>query len=291
VSGPPGEPRPWNNLARFLELQNLGLNLSFALAFLFVAAEGLPSLRTFLLIVIAFIAARTAGHSFNRYADRRFDLETSRTRQRPAVADRRAEAFALGLAAGSGAVVIVAAYFLNPLAFLLSPVALALVFGYSYTKRFTSLTTIFLGLVEAATPAAIFIAVQGALPWEALAAVIAMLSWGVAFELIHSLGDIENDRRLGLHSLPARLGPERSRSLVPLFHAVALAVFTVFGLLAGLTVPFFAALVVMAGMLVFIDRGLFSVPTEVRRPFRLHFLLGIVFLIGTTWAVFAPLSF
>ncbi len=151
-------------LGRFLEIQNLGLNLAFAVAFLLLAANGWPSLWTAFLVVVAFVGARNAGHSFNRWADREFDAKNPRTQRRAIPSGQRSPGSALALAAGNGALLVVAAYLLNPLAFVLAPVALVLIFGYSYTKRVTSLTTPFLGLVQAITPAAAFIAVRGTLP-------------------------------------------------------------------------------------------------------------------------------
>jgi 4-hydroxybenzoate polyprenyltransferase len=291
VSGPPPSQAFYRNLGRFLEIQNLGLNLPFALAFLFVAAGFLPSLRVLLLVVIAFLAARNAGHSFNRYADRFFDAQTARTRARPLVTNRSRTAFALSFATANCVVLVVAAYFLNFLAFVLSPIAVLGIFGYSYSKRYTSLTTIYLGLVEAITPAAVFIAVDGTLPWPAWSVVAAMLSWGTAFEMIHSLRDVQSDRDLGLFSLPARLGPVWTVRLIPPFHAAALGLFLVFGLLEKLRVPFVLGVVAMTAVTIWTDVEVIRNPQETRRPFRRHFLLGLLFLAGTFGAVFGPTVF
>jgi len=281
---------PAKELARFLEIQNLGLNLSFALAFLFLAAAGLPSWRTVLLVVVAFVAARNAGHSFNRWADRAMDARNPRTQARLIAAQRASPAFALAFCAGSAAVMVAAAFFLNPLAFVLAPVALALVFGYSYTKRVTSFTTAFLGLVEAITPAAVVIAVRGTLPVPWLLAVGGLLAWGTAFETVHSLGDLASDRALGLFSLPVRLGPVRSAWLVPALHGVALALLAVFGLALGLTPVYFGALVLMGALAFLSDRALIRRPTETRIPFNRHVALGAIYLVGVVWAVFFPLG-
>jgi 4-hydroxybenzoate polyprenyltransferase len=283
------ERRPLaRELGRFLEIQNLGLNLPFAVAFLLLAADGLPTLRTFVLVVVAFIAARNAGHSFNRFADRALDARNPRTRDRLLPSGRGSPAFALAFAVGSAAVLLAAAYLLNPLAFVLAPVALAAIFGYSYTKRVTSFTTAFLGVVEAITPAAVFIAVQGALPVAALVAAAALLSWGTAFETIHSLGDLASDRALGLRSLPVRLGPERSARLVPVLHALALVLLALFGALLHLSIAYDLALVVMAGLAAVTDRDLLRRPTETRIPFERHFALGAIYLVGVVLAVFLP---
>jgi 4-hydroxybenzoate polyprenyltransferase len=277
---------PRTGLGRFLEIQNLGLNLPFALAFFLAASAGSPSLEKFLLIVLAFVAARNAGHSFNRWADLDLDRRNPRTQQRALVTGERSPAFALTFAAVSAAVVIVAAYFLNPLAFLLAPVALAIVFGYSYTKRVTTFTTAFLGLVEAITPAAVYIAVLGRLPPAALIAVLGMLAWGTAFETIHSLGDLESDRVAGLFSIPVRLGRERSLTAVALFHGLALVLFGVYGLVSGFGVPFYAALGAMVAITAFADLRLQRDPRATRIPFQLHFLLSALFFVGVALAVF-----
>ena len=275
-------------LGRFLEIQNLGLNLPFALAFLFLAANGVPSLWTVVLVVVAFVAARNAGHSFNRWADRALDARNPRTQGRWIPSGRGTPGFALGFAVVNGAVVVVAAFLLNPLAFVLAPVALALVFGYSYSKRVTTFTTAFLGLVEAVTPAAVFIAVRGTLPIPVLYAVGALLAWGTAFETVHSLGDLASDRELGLYSVPVRLGPERSARLVPVLHALALGLLAVFGLAIGLRVEYFAALAVMAGIAAVTDAALLAQPTATRVPFRRHFALGAIYLVGVLLALFFP---
>jgi 4-hydroxybenzoate polyprenyltransferase len=278
------------DLGRFLEIQNLGLNLPFALAFLFLAARGVPDLVTVALVVVAFVADRNTGHSFNRWVDRRLDAANPRTQSRALPSGRTSPAFALGFCAANAAVLVAAAYFLNPLAFVLAPVALALVLGYSYTKRVTSFTTAFLGLVEAVTPAAVYIAVTGTLPLVALYAVGGLLAWGTAFETVHSLGDLESDRALGLFSVPVRWGVDASVRLVPALHALALVLLAVFGLALGLTLPYFVALAVMAVLAAITDRALVRRPTEARVPFRRHFALGAVYLVGVLLAVFVPVG-
>ncbi len=281
---------PGRNVGRFLEIQNLGLNLPFALAFLLLAAQGWPSLWTLVLVVIAFVAARNAGHSFNRWADRQFDARNPRTRGRALPSGAWSPAFALGMAAGNAAVLVVAAYLLNPLAFVLAPVALAIVFGYSYTKRVTTFTTAFLGLVEAITPAAVFIAVRGELPAVVLLAVGALLAWGTAFETIHSLGDLASDRELGLFSVPVRFGARASIRLVVALHAAALLLLAVFGAALGLSLAYFVGLAAMAAVAGAVDFGLVRRPTETKVPFQRHVALGLLYLAGVVLAVFFPVG-
>jgi 4-hydroxybenzoate polyprenyltransferase len=289
AGAPPPTSRAWE-LGRFLEIQNLGLNLPFAIAFLVLAAHGVPSLRVVGLVVVAFVAARNAGHSFNRWADRAIDASNPRTRGRLLAAGRGSPRFALAFCAANSAVLLVAAYFLNSLAFALAPVALALIFGYSYTKRFTTFTTAFLGLVEAITPAAVYIAVQGTLMPFVLLAVAGLLLWGTAFETVHSLGDLASDRELGLYSLPVRIGAARSARLVPALHATALALLAAFGLAVGLTPVYFLALALMALIAGASDAALIRRPTETRLPFYRHALLGTIYMVGVGLAVFLPVG-
>jgi len=283
-------PMSPGGLGRFLEIQNLGLNLPFALAFFLLASNGRPSPWVLLWIVVAFIAARNAGHSFNRWADRHLDAANPRTRNRALVTGQTSAGFALGFCALNAAILVIAAYLLNPLAFVLAPVALALVLGYSYTKRITSFTTAFLGLVEAITPAAVYIAVTGTLPAVVLLAVVGFLAWGTAFETIHSLGDVEADRAQGLFSVPVRWGVAPSVRLVPVLHALALIALLFFGLALRLTLPYFVALAVMAALVAVTDRSLARNPTHPRVPFERHFALGAVYLAGVIVAVWFPIG-
>lgn len=275
-------------LGRFLEIQNLGLNVSFALAFVFVASGGLPRPLPFALVVVAFVAARNAGHAFNRWTDRDLDAANPRTASRALPGKRLSPAFALGVTALSSGVVLLAAALLNPLALALAPVALAIVLGYSYTKRISSLTTAFLGLVQAITPAAAFVGLDGRLPLPALLAVGGIFAWGTAFETVHSLGDLESDRGLGLRSIPVRLGERRSVRLVTALHAVALALLAAFGVAEGLRLPYYVALVAIAVGVAFTDRRLTTDLRAIRRTFERHFLFAALYLAGVAVAVFVP---
>jgi 4-hydroxybenzoate polyprenyltransferase len=277
-------------LSRFLEIQNLALNLPFVLAFTAVGYAQAPSLRSVLLVVIAFLAARNAGHSFNRYLDRDLDAANPRTRDRALVTGRYSPAFALTFAAVNGGMLLVAAYLLNPLAGLLGPVALALIFGYSYTKRFTALTTVFLGVVEAMVPAGVFIAFTGGIPLPAWLAVAAVLLWGTAFETVHSLGDAEADQRQGLRSIPIRLGDRRSLGFLAGCHASALLLFGLFGWFEHLGPVFLAGWAAMAVATAYLDLALARSPAATQPAFRGHFVLGALFLAATIGGLLASHS-
>lgn len=288
TDGPSG-PGRLRELGRLLEIQNLGLNLPFALAFLLIAAHGLPTVRTTVLLVVAFVAARNAGHSFNRYTDRDLDAQNPRTQGRALVTGRASPRAVLAITVISGAIVVAAAALLNPLALGLAPVALALVLGYSLTKRRSFLTTLFLGLVECVTPAAAFVGVTGTLPAPALLAVGGIFAWGTAFETVHSLGDLETDAALGLPSLPRRIGEAAALRLVPLLHAVALALLALFGYALGLPFPYYLGLAAMAIVVTLTDLEVVRHPRDARTAFRRHFVLSALYFTGTVVALFVPL--
>ncbi|HTT16305.1 MAG TPA: 4-hydroxybenzoate octaprenyltransferase [Thermoplasmata archaeon] len=287
MSGRPARSGRIRELGRFLEIQNVGLNLPFAVAFLLIAAVGLPPWEPFLLVVVAFLAARNAGHAFNRWADRDLDAANPRTADRALPAGRLSGRFALAVTAASGAVLLIAAGLLNRLALELAPVALGLVLGYSYSRRLGAATTVYLGLVEAITPAAAFVALRGSLPLTAGLAVAAILAWGTAFETVHSLGDLASDRRLGLRSLATSLGERRARRLVVVLHATSLALLAAFGLAEHLRLPYQLGIAAIAVGVAAGDRGLLAgaPPATV---FRRHFALATVFLAATACAVFLP---
>jgi 4-hydroxybenzoate polyprenyltransferase len=280
----------WAEFGRYLEIQNLGLNLPFAIGFLLLAAGGLPPLRPLALILVAFVAARNAGHSFNRWADRTYDAANPRTQDRALVTGRYPPSFALAFATGNAALLVIAAWLLNPLSFGLSFLALALVFGYSYSKRYSALTTPFLGLVEAITPAAVYIGLDGRLPADVLLAVLGMLLWGTAFESIHSLGDVGSDRTLGLRSLPIRVGVRASLNLIVVFHVGALAALAGFGALIHVGVSYFVGLGVMGIVAGVTDWQLRIAPQATLGPFRRHFILSALFLLGVLGALWGPLA-
>ncbi|HXY55077.1 MAG TPA: UbiA-like polyprenyltransferase [Nitrospirota bacterium] len=198
----------------------------FALPFAFtgavLAANGLPSWRTILWITVAMVGARSAAMGFNRWADRKFDSENPRTKERALPRGLVTPFQVVVFTAFSSAVLIFAAYMLNPLSFYLSPVALATVFFYSYTKRFTFLSHAFLGLAICLAPIGSWIAVSGKIASPALVLGGAVLSWLLGFDILYALQDIEFDKRAGLHSIPERFGIRRALLISRTAHAITM---------------------------------------------------------------------
>ncbi len=199
----------------------------FALPFAFtgavLAARGLPTWGTILWITVAMIGARSAAMGFNRWADRKFDAENPRTKERALPKGLVTPSQVILFTAVSSAVLILAAYMLNPLSFCLSPVALVVVFFYSYTKRFTYLSHVFLGLAICLAPVGSWIAVAGKIESPALVLGGAVLFWLVGFDILYALQDIEFDRKSGLHSIPRRFGIRSALWISRAAHAVTLA--------------------------------------------------------------------
>ena len=186
----------------------------FALPFAFtgavLAAGGLPSLRQILWITVAMVGGRSAAMGFNRWADRKYDAVNPRTRERALPKGLVTPLQVVLFIAVSAAVFVFAAYMLNPLAFRLSPVALVIVFFYSYTKRFTYLSHFLLGLAISLSPIGAWIAVSGTIELPALVLGAAVLFWLVGFDVLYALQDREFDAKAGLYSIPARFGVRRS---------------------------------------------------------------------------------
>ncbi|HLX10144.1 MAG TPA: UbiA-like polyprenyltransferase [Thermoanaerobaculia bacterium] len=197
--------------------------LPFAFMGMLLAAGGWPPWRTVGWIAVAMVGARSAAMGFNRLVDRRIDAANPRTAGRALPAGLVTPAFVAGFVAASAALLVLAAWQLNPLALALSPVALAVLLLYSYTKRFTWASHLVLGLSLAGAPLGAWIAVRGAVAAPPLALAGAVLLWVAGFDVLYALQDLDFDRRAGLFSVPARFGVRAALWLSALLHAAMLA--------------------------------------------------------------------
>ena len=206
---------------RMIKLSHSVFALPFALAAAVLAAGGAPSPRQVLWILVAMIGARSAAMGFNRLADHDLDARNPRTaaRELPAGLLTRREVWAF--VAVSAAALVAAAAMLNPLCLALSPVALLIVFGYSYTKRFTAFSHAFLGLALAVAPVGAWLAVRGAMALPPIVLGLAVLFWVAGFDTIYACQDAAHDRSAGLRSLPARWGVRRALVIARVLHAGA----------------------------------------------------------------------
>jgi len=280
--------RQW---AEFVKLSHTIFALPFALAAMMVAAKeqrGWPGWRTFLLIVGAMVCARTCAMSFNRIADREFDKANPRTAMRHLPAGKISVPSAWALCVLSGAGFIVASYFLNSLCFYLSPVALLAICFYSFTKRFTDYTHVFLGVALALAPVGAWLAVEGTniAPIELAAMLVlalAVVFWLIGFDIIYALQDYDFDRRHGLHSLVVAWGPGNALSAAFLAHMIMWGLLFAFGLLCRFRVAY------LVGLFIILLSLLLEHWLARRRSlnwinvafFRLNALISVVFLLVT----------
>jgi 4-hydroxybenzoate polyprenyltransferase len=197
--------------------------LPFALCGAMLAAGGMPSVHQLVWIVVAMVAARSAAMSFNRLADASIDAANPRTSARALPAGILTHGFVRSFVLFSAAVFLLAAWELNRLAFLLSPIALAVLLLYSYTKRFTRWSHVVLGFALGIAPAAAWIAVRGSLDPKILLLTAAVTFWVAGFDVLYACQDLDFDRGAGLHSIPRYLGIAKSLWVARLFHALMLA--------------------------------------------------------------------
>ena len=201
--------RPFRTLSTVLEMIKIEHTL-FALPFAFLgmllAAGGWPSWRTVFWIVVAMVGARSAAMAFNRLADRWIDAANPRTAGRALPAGLVSPGAVALFTAVSAAVLVLAAWELNPLAFYLSPLALGILFLYSYTKRFTWAAHLFLGLSLSGAPLGAWIAVRGDVRATPFLLAGAVLTWTAGFDILYALQDVDFDRRSGLFSIAAKFG-------------------------------------------------------------------------------------
>jgi len=227
----------------------------FALPFAFTGAllalDGLPSLEQVIWIIAAMVGARSAAMGFNRWADRDIDSENPRTKTRALPLGLVTPAQVLAFIIVSSGLLVLAAYMLNPLSLMLAPVALAIVFFYSYTKRFTFLSHAFLGLAISGAPMGAWIAVTGRFEFPALVLGVAVLFWLVGFDILYALQDVEFDQKAGLHSVPQRFGVRTSLLISRTAHLVTmLCLFWVYVLLPVGLVYLLGVLVAM-GLIIY----------------------------------------
>lgn len=228
--------------------------LPFALtgAMLAIRGAGLTTTELawkLLWIVVAMVAARSAAMAFNRVVDADIDAENPRTKMRAIPAGQVSKGFTWGFIGFWSAVFVFASWRLNPLCLALSPVALAVVLGYSYTKRFTALAHLVLGVALGIAPLAAWIAIRGEFSWPVTLLSAAVMLWVAGFDVIYSCQDAQFDRERGLHSLPAALGVGRALTLSRLFHLAMVGLLLWLWSLAGLGWVGLAGIIVVAALL------------------------------------------
>jgi 4-hydroxybenzoate polyprenyltransferase len=226
--------------------------LPFALVGALLAARvggGLPTWRQLLWIVIAMVSARSAAMTVNRIADREYDRRNPRTANRAIPAGELSVGFAWAFTAVLSAVFIIAAWQLNAAALKLSPLALAILFFYSYTKRFTTWSHFVLGFCLGISPAAAWIAIRGSLDWRMLILSAAVTLWVGGFDVLYACQDVEFDETAGLYSIPRRFGIARALAVARTMHLLMAALLVGLAWSFHLAWPAWAGIAVVAALL------------------------------------------
>jgi 4-hydroxybenzoate polyprenyltransferase len=230
--------------------------LPFALTGALLAArygrgQAWPSLRQILWIIVAMVGARSAAMTVNRIADVNYDRANPRTSNRALATGALSVGFAWVFTVVSAAVLVIAAWQLNRLALELSPLALAVLFLYSYTKRFTMWSHLVLGFCLGMSPAAAWIAISGALDPRILILCAAVTLWVGGFDVLYACQDLDFDRRAGLYSVPKRFGIARALTIARVMHVVMVALLAWLAASFRLPWPAWTGIAVIAALLAY----------------------------------------
>jgi len=254
--------------------------LPFALTATLLAAHGLPSLRTLGWILVAMVSARSCAMAFNRWADADLDAANPRTRSRAIPAGLLSRQFVLGFTVLMALVFILAAAELNRLTLLLSPIALIVLLGYSYMKRWSRWSHLVLGLALGLAPTAAWIAVRGSLDPRILVLTAAVTLWVGGFDVLYACQDFDHDRAAGLHSMPQSVGISTAFWVARVMHLVMLLLLACFAWLFAFGVAGWLG-IAAAGLLLAYEHSIVS-PHDLRRLnaafFTMNGVIAMIFL-------------
>ena len=275
-------------LFSLIKIEHTLFALPLALTGAVLGARGMPPVPILLLMAVAFTAARAAAMAFNRIADRHLDAQNPRTANREIPSGTLSVSRVWGLVMVSIAVFLAASWAINPLCGKLAPLALVVLLGYSYTKRFTSLCHYLLGLALGMAPVAGWIAVTGTVAPAPIILGLGVIFWTAGFDTLYACQDVEFDRNMGLHSIPARLGTKKALKVAAMSHVAAFLLFILAGALASLGVGFYLFSMVTGALLVWehrlitpddlthLDMAFFKVNSMVSASLLLAVVAGLV---------------
>lgn len=236
---------------RLIKFSHSVFALPFAFTAALIAAEGIPELYQLFWITVAMIAGRTGAMGMNRIVDRKFDALNPRTRDReiPKGVIKAGEAFIF--TAIAFAVLLLAAYKLNPLCFKISPFFLLVLFSYSYMKRFTWLCHVVLGLALALAPLGAWIAIKGTFNLDILPLCLAVMFWVAGFDTLYGLQDMDFDKKQGLYSIPSVFGVKFSLWIARLFHVITVGLLVSLFPIFRMTGVYLVGVMIAAGLMLY----------------------------------------
>ena len=284
ASAPKGLVAKLRTTLEMIKVEHSIFALPFALTGAMLAVRGWPAWRQVFWLIVAMVGARSAAMTFNRIADLKLDALNPRTRMRALPTGQISLRFALGFTLLSCALLVLAARELNPLAFKLSPLALAVLLVYSYTKRFTVLSHIVLGACLGMSPIAAWIALRGEVSLSVLLLGAAVTLWTAGFDIIYACQDVEFDHALGLYSVPKRYGIRPALYTSAILHVLMLGLLVTVARLENLGWVAMAGLIAVACLLTY-EHALVK-PSDLSRVnaafFTVNGYVSVLFFV--TWA-------
>jgi 4-hydroxybenzoate polyprenyltransferase len=236
---------------RMIKFSHSIFALPFAFTAALMAAQGLPTLWQVFWITVAMVSARSGAMGLNRIIDRNVDARNPRTREREVASGKISVRAALMFSIASLTVMVLAAWMLNPLCLKLSPVAIAVLVLYSYTKRFTWGSHFVLGTAISAAPIGAWIAVRGSFDINVLALALAVVLWLSGFDILYALQDTNFDRKEGLKSIPARFGVKTSLLFARLLHLSSWVFLLLTGLVFSMGMAYWAGMALVAVLFIY----------------------------------------
>ena len=233
---------------RMIKFSHSVFALPFALTAALLAANGIPGLRVTFWIVVAMVGARSGAMGMNRIIDRKIDADNPRTKDREVASGKISVQSALLFSLISFAALVLAAYMLNPLCFKLSPLAIAVVVFYSFTKRFTWAAHFVLGVALALAPLGAWIAIRGTFDIAVIPLVLAVAFWLPGFDVLYALQDKDFDRAHGLHSIPARFGIRATLRPAFVLHGLTIALLFLTGFIFHLGTIYWLGMLAVTGL-------------------------------------------
>lgn len=247
----------WGKLTTLLEMIKFSHTVfAFPFALMGVVLASLangsaPTFGQIFWVCIAMVGARTGAMGLNRIIDARIDADNPRTAERHLPAGKVSLSEAWLMVLGAFALLLLAAWMLNPLCLKLSPIAIFFLALYSYCKRFTSMAHVVLGICLAAAPVGAWIALRGDIGWPVMVLGLAVLFWVAGFDIFYALQDYEFDREQGLFSIPSRFGVKRSFQIARSFHVAMVVLLLLLVFSQGLGLIYLLGVLVVVGLLVY----------------------------------------
>ena len=238
-------------ILKLIKFSHTIFSLPFAVMSAFIAANGLPATRQLLLILGALVMARSCAMTFNRLVDARYDIHNPRTSYRIQLQGLIGKTNLWFFTISCSLLFVVFAGMLNRLCLFISPLALLIIFGYSYTKKFTKLSHIVLGLSLALSPIGAWIGITGEIAIAPFILALAVLLWTAGFDIIYACQDLQHDIKTGLYSIPSKMGIKNSLRLSSVLHFLMIIALLIFMYFAKLNFVYFGGVCFVGIMLIY----------------------------------------